>query len=139
MKAAVFLATLEHLHEMLQFIVEEAKQVGFDVPVLRKIEIAAEEAIVNVIQHSYQNQGGRIEISVRCDPKQEVEITISDEGGEFDPFACPAEYTPSGALEERKVGGLGLLFIQNFIDSAGYRRENGRNVLRLVKKYTETT
>ena len=34
---------------------------------------------------------------------------------------------------ERKTGGAGIFIVKNLMDSMTYRRQNGRNVVTLVK------
>ena len=49
MKSLNFFASLDQLHEMLSFIREEATAMDFDTQRLYQIELASEEALVNVI------------------------------------------------------------------------------------------
>ena len=57
METRTFSASLEQLHEMLYWIRDAAEKMGFGSSDLYKIELAAEEALVNVIHHSYRRQG----------------------------------------------------------------------------------
>ena len=34
-------------------------------------------------------------------------------------------------IMEREIGGLGVHFIRNLVEEVSYRRENGRNILRM--------
>lgn len=130
----VFGATVEHLHKMLLFILGLARQVGFKPAALGQIELASEEAIVNVIEHAYQDGGGEIKISVETEPKKRIVITLFDQGKPFDPLAEAEPGDLSASLEEREVGGLGIHFIRKCLDEVSYRREGAWNVLTLVKK-----
>jgi len=46
-------AKLENLESMLQFIRNGAEQQGFSGKEINKIQVAAEEALVNVISYAY--------------------------------------------------------------------------------------
>ena len=127
-----FFASIDHLHDMLSWIRVESEKIGFQPSQLYHIELASEEAIVNVIHYTYNDQGGEIEISIDATPHQ-LQITISDLGKPFNPIAKKAKQT-NASLDERKVGGLGLLLIQKCMDEVSYQRQNNRNVLTLIKK-----
>ncbi|MBF8263733.1 MAG: rsbW [Parachlamydiales bacterium] len=131
MKSRVFCAALDELHEMLQWIRSEAAQMGFGPSDLYRIELAAEEAIVNVIHHSYSKRGGEIGIGIQSQPHA-MQIEITDSGQPFNPL----EQKPKQAgatLEEREEGGLGIVFIEKCMDQISYERKNNRNVLTLTK------
>lgn len=130
----LFFASVEHLHEMLEFILGEAKQVGFKPAALGQIELASEEAIVNVIHHAYKDRGGEIEIAVLSEPQKKCVITLSDDGEPFDPLVQVDPVDISASLEDRDIGGLGIHFIRKCLDEVSYSREGNWNVLTLVKK-----
>lgn len=132
----IFFASIEQLPEMMQFIREEALKVGFDKSSLNKIEVASEEALVNIIQHSYESRGGEIEIVILSEPQKKISITLSDTGEAFDPNAQELPDT-SAPLDARAIGGLGLLFIRALIDQVSYQRKGEWNILTLEKHFRE--
>ncbi len=129
----IFVASVEHLHEMLLFIVGLARQIGFKPAALGQIELASEEAIVNVIEHAYQDRGGELKITVQTELKKRIVITLSDQGDAFDPLAKAEDVDLSASLEEKEIGGLGIHFIRKCLDEVSYRREGEWNILTLVK------
>ncbi len=62
-----------------------------------------------------------------------LSIEIRDDGSPFDPLKIPPPDLTS-ELAEREVGGLGIHFVRTVADEVGYRREEGWNILRLVKR-----
>ena len=65
---------------------------------------------------------------------QYVKFILSDEGKAFDPTQRGnADTTLS--VEERPIGGLGILLVQTLMDSINYERIDGKNVLTLKKSY----
>jgi anti-sigma regulatory factor (Ser/Thr protein kinase) len=126
MESRTFLATLEHLHEMLRWIKQKAEKAGLHEARLYQIELACEEVIVNIIHHSYQDRGGKIEIQLQVLPKKEISITLLDDGAPFNPL--------TQEVKPQEIGGLGLLFIRECTDEALYERADNRNKLTLVKK-----
>jgi serine/threonine-protein kinase RsbW len=133
MKSRVFFASLDQLHEMLHWIRSEAARLGFQSSDLYRIELASEEAIVNVIHHSYLDQGGEIGIDIDSTKSGAMQIEISDSGQAFNPLMQKQKKHAPATLEEREAGGLGIIFIQKCMDSVRYERKNNHNVLTLTK------
>lgn len=132
MTTKVFNATLDHLHEMLQWIRYKAVRTGFGRSDSNRIELAAEEAIVNIIRHAYLNRGGKISIGVETDSSA-MHIEITDSGPAFNPLDQKPKKSRA-SLEEKEEGGLGIVFILKCMDQVSYERKKQQNVLRLVKK-----
>lgn len=102
-----FPPNLELLHDMLSFIYEKAGEAGLDAAVLEKAELAAEEAIVNIIEH-----GRPSFIAISCTPMTlGVAIAIKDDGPPFDPTALSA-----------RKHGHGLWFLHTYADTVEYQR-----------------
>lgn len=127
----VFLAKIDLLRSMLQWIRACLRPEVSDARALRKVELASEEALVNIIRHAYQNRPEKIEIDVKIFPKSQVEITFKDRGPPFNPLQAPPPDL-SAPLEERQLGGLGIHFIRQNTDEMRYSREGDQNVLVLI-------
>lgn len=132
METKTFSASIEALHDMLQWIRTEAKKAGFHSSDLYQIELASEEAIVNVIHYSYGDRGGHVEISIDVLPQQ-FQVVLVDAGRPFNPLAKMPKNKETDLLD-RKIGGLGLLFIRKCLDEVSYQRKDKHNVLTLIKK-----
>jgi serine/threonine-protein kinase RsbW len=117
---------------MLQWIREQLVLAKFDASSLHKVEIASEEALVNIIRHGYQDVPGPIEISVEKGERS-IEITIRDHGPLFNPLERDISFDRTASIDEREIGGLGILFMREYMDEVRYRREENANVLTLVK------
>lgn len=100
---------------------------------LFQIELAAEEAIVNIITYAYVNEQGHIEIDCyRTEPKNGILITIKDYGIPYNPIASIKNKDKDNLLEET-LGGYGVFFILKVMDDVEYRREENSNILVLTK------
>lgn len=99
-----------------------------------QIELALEEVLMNVITHGRAGAGRvpRVRVSLQQQGAVAV-LEIDDDGMPFDPRQAPAPDLEAG-LEERRVGGLGVFLVQQFMDSVTYRREGGWNRLELRKR-----
>jgi anti-sigma regulatory factor (Ser/Thr protein kinase) len=95
-------------------------------------DLALEECITNVISYAW-NDGQEHWLTLRflSDPTSAC-VEIEDDGRAFNPLSKPPVDTTE-PLETRPIGGLGIHMVRQLMDSATYRRENGLNVLTLIK------
>ena len=118
---------------LAQFVDEVCEAAGIDMATAMKLNLAIEEAVVNVMNYAYpQGTVGDINIEVQVDNNQ-LEFIISDSGTPFDP-TTKAEVDTTLSAEERPIGGLGIHLVRNIMDSINYERVNGKNILALIKK-----
>ena len=97
-----------------------------------KLNLALEEAVVNVMNYAYpQGTVGDINIEAKGDDNL-LEFIISDTGTPFNPTAQAGVDTALSA-EERPIGGLGIHLVRQIMDSVSYERIDNRNVLTLRK------
>jgi anti-sigma regulatory factor (Ser/Thr protein kinase) len=61
---------------------------------------------------------------------ENIVIRVCDDGVAFDPSAAP-QVDVEQPLEERRVGGLGIHLVRQFVEQLEYRRLEGRNDLKL--------
>lgn len=134
---AHFSSSINELSRMLFWIRKHLTDAGIDASAAQKIEVASEEAIVNAIRHAYRDQEGRIDLFFTSNP-QGVEISIVDRGPPFDPLTGAPTVDLTNPLEERKEGGLGIFLMRRCVDDVRYRREEGANVLTLIKHFSRT-
>ena len=59
-------------------------------------------------------------------------IELHDDGPAFDPTAAPSSGARVGDADA--PGGWGLTLVRRTVDDLSYRREAGRNILRLTKR-----
>ncbi|MEW6535248.1 MAG: ATP-binding protein [Candidatus Auribacterota bacterium] len=105
----------------------------FSEKISREIMLAVDEAITNVIKHSY-NQCYEKEIIVSLHLKNDrLEIHIRDYGKKTDPSCIK-----SRDLNDIKPGGLGVFFIRKIMDHVEYDTspEEG-TLLKLIKYKTD--
>ncbi|MEI7437057.1 MAG: SpoIIE family protein phosphatase [bacterium] len=101
-------------------------------PLLISLNLVLEEWIVNVISYAYVDKSEHV-IEVRLWRDQDdVKIEVEDDGKPFDPTAQAAADTTL-ALEHRQIGGLGIHFIRKTMNYFAYRRDQGRNIITMVK------
>src|SRR5437868_13605422 len=109
MRTQIFIARFESLDAIREFVVDAAHEAGLDEKEVYKVQLAADEAASNIIEHAYEGvTDGQIEISTEV-AGDSLQITMRDRGKPFNPEEI-AEPDLNAGLEERAVGGLGLFF-----------------------------
>ena len=123
---------LEEVPQMMAFIEDICTEEGIDEMTILGINLALEEAVVNVVNYAYpEGTVGDIEIEVNADAKA-ITFILRDHGKPFDPTAAK-EVDITLSAEERQIGGLGIHLIRNYMDEVKYDYCDGQNVLTLVK------
>ena len=67
---------------------------------------------------------------------QRLSISISDDGVPFNPFTREDPDTTL-ALEDRDIGGLGILLVKNVMDETIYQRRHNINIVTLIKNFAQ--
>ncbi len=124
-------AKLDHLHALIGMVSNCAKEQGLGEKRINEIEVAAEEALVNIFHYAYQGQGGDVEISCKVERGRTFIIEIIDAGMPFDPLAV-SEPDTTLDVAERQVGGIGVFLIKKLMDEVTYRRDGNKNILALA-------
>ncbi len=112
--------------------VQEAAKARIKTPERRlDVELAVEEALVNVIGYAYEGRRAG-DVRLRCGVRDENRLVVEliDTGAPFDVVAAPPPDL-TAPIEERRPGGLGIHLIRKLTDGAAYRREGDNNVLEL--------
>ncbi len=94
------------------------------------LELVFNEAFMNIHDHAYRSRPmGPVSIEISVSSER-VEFCFQDEGEGFDPDQV--KLPDPDDLSER---GRGVWLMRQFMDEFVYRRDqNGKNVLRLVKR-----
>lgn len=128
-----FPASLDHLYHMIDYVKKESFANGFTETQFRAMEIAIEEALVNVIHHGYKNQPvGQIFIQCVSDPFQ-FNIIIEDNGLAHNPLSSKRTIDKHEPMDTREPGGYGVHFMTEIMDKVLYERKGEKNRLTLIK------
>lgn len=121
---------LEEVGETVGDLRRWARAEGLPDAVARKLSIAADELLNNIVSYGIEAPGAhdiRMEVEVRADT---VRLELSDDGMPFDPLSLETPDTEE-ASERRKIGGLGIHLVRRVMDEVTYQRIDGRNQLIL--------
>jgi sigma-B regulation protein RsbU (phosphoserine phosphatase) len=135
-KSIVLNADLQEVPRLNAFVEEACKSAGFDESVTLQINMAVEEAVVNVMKYAYQPEQ-RGDITIEAASYDEcLRFSIIDSGKPFDPTVQSEVDTTLPAMG-KKVGGLGIHLIRQTMDSINYERMDNLNVLTLRKNFNQ--
>ena len=124
-----FPATMDEIGRLQPYIERVAQQAGMDGSETKRLRLAAEEAVANVINH-----GQATTITLQTTTSDgELSLTIDDDGQPFDPTKG-SDIDLSIPADQRPPGGMGIMLLHKMTDGLSYRRTDGHNVLTLVKK-----
>ncbi len=123
-------ARIDSLHPLLEFVKSCAVQQGLEQERLQEIDLVMEEILVNIFNYAYPDLPGEVEVACRLADDGRLLVEVADEGVPYDILSQEDPDLEAG-IEERKIGGLGIFFVKQFIRDIRYRREGGRNILTL--------
>ena len=125
-----FPGTLDSLAAIRDFVAEVATAAGLDRKATYRLCLAVDEVATNVVLHGYDEAGrtGPLDVAVEVDA-QAITVRLEDDAAPFDPggHATPSKEDLAKPLEERPIGGLGLMLAAEGVDELRYERVRGRN------------
>ena len=113
------------------YVKDLSSRLGFSTKPAHDLRLAVEEIVVNVMNYAYPDREGEVRLDVRSDG-QVVHVTVKDDGIPFDPTEVELADTTL-SVEERPIGGLGILLARGLVDSIHYERIEDQNVFTLSK------
>lgn len=125
---------LQNLARIAEFVTQAAEHFGLGPQAAFEVQMATDEACTNVVEHAYgPDKTGDIHVRCMVDGDDFV-VVIRDHGRAFDPDKVPRPDLTC-ALEDRKVGGLGLFFMRKLMDRVVFHFDpQAGNELRLYKR-----
>ena len=127
---------ISEVPQLNDFIEAVAERLGIEPSSALQLQLAVEEAVVNVMDYAYPPDSvGEVSVATTSDG-QCLKIVITDSGIPFDPTE-QEKADISLSVEERQIGGLGILLVNEIMDTVSYERKDGKNVLTLTKQLND--
>ena len=96
------------------------------------IRLVAEELVMNIVDYAYPDGSNDfLDVEIERDEKH-ITMRFCDGGVPFNPLEQPSPDI-SLPMEQRRIGGLGLLIVIKKMDSVTYDYTDGKNVLTCNK------
>jgi serine/threonine-protein kinase RsbW len=124
-------STIDAVARCVEFAAAQARDAGISLARVHEVELVVEEVVANICRYSYGDQLGDVELCCQRLDGPKLALEFIDYGRPFDILALPPPDL-SVDLDQRYVGGLGVPMLRALVDEATYRREDSRNILRVV-------
>jgi sigma-B regulation protein RsbU (phosphoserine phosphatase) len=121
----------EEIPRVSQELERIMSRAGFSGKQILDMQLAVEEAFINIVRHGYHGAYGAILITIDF-VEGRLTVTMEDDAPPFDPMRFQ-EPDFSADLEQRPVGGLGIHLMRSLSDEMRYEYKNGKNRLMLIK------
>lgn len=96
------------------------------------IRLVTEELVMNIVDYAYPDgDNDFLDVEIERDEKH-ITLRFCDGGVPFNPLEQPSPDI-SLPMEQRRIGGLGLLIVIKKMDSVTYEYTDGKNVLTCNK------
>jgi serine/threonine-protein kinase RsbW len=130
-----FSITILSQTQLLKMVVELTRHIttlfNFSSAEAQKISLAIDEAVTNVIKHSYRNATDQqITIEYFLAPGG-IKIRIFYRG--LPPDISDEEINVSKMIKKKRKGGLGVKLMKTIMDSVTYRTADGENCCEMIK------
>ena len=129
------IAELERLKEVVEAFGSEH---DLETKVIYQINLALDELLTNIISYGFEDEQ-RHDIVISLQRTGDVfQFRLEDDGVPFDPTQLEAPDVNLPA-EDRRIGGLGVFFAKQVMDSVVYERRGDYNVVTLTKAVAAST
>ena len=121
------------MDEIREFVAQVAREGGFTEKEIYSLQLAADEAASNIIEHAYEGISNA-DLDVTCDAHGDtLIITMRDTGRPFDPSKVKQPNLKAG-LSDRQIGGLGVYLMRKLMDEVRYESDSKTgNLLTMTK------
>jgi anti-sigma regulatory factor (Ser/Thr protein kinase) len=129
-----FPARFEFLDEIREFVAQVAREGGFNEKEIYSLQLAADEAASNIIEHAYEGASDA-DLVIDCSMYDNTFIiTMHDTGIPFDPSSVKQPNLKAD-LSERQIGGLGMYLMRKLKDEVRYESNSKTgNLLTMIKR-----
>ncbi len=129
-----FPANFNFLDDIREFVAQTAREGGFNEKEIYSLQLAADEAATNIIEHAYAGISDA-DFDVTCDMRGDtLTITMRDTGKPFNPSNV-RQPNLKADLSERQIGGLGVYLMRKLMDEVHYiSNSKTGNLLTMTKR-----
>lgn len=125
-------ARLSSLPSMATFIFETGERAGVSMDLCRKLILLVEELFTNTVEHGHRKESDEpVRVGLETEPDW-IALTYEDTAPPHNPFVQVQHPDDTTDVDDRPVGGLGVLLVTTIARDVAYRRADGKNQIRLV-------
>ena len=121
--------------DIINAILHHKELASVDEALYRKLYVVVDELVTNIVNYAYPNgENDYLDVEIMHD-KELLTIRFRDGGVPFNPLEkAPPDITLP--MDQRPIGGLGILLVVQKVDAIAYEYINGENVLTISFKIT---
>jgi anti-sigma regulatory factor (Ser/Thr protein kinase) len=128
--AISFANDMQELTHLLQVVNVFLEPRALSSKLVYAVNLILEEILMNIIKYGYDDEDSHeIEVQIGVE-KEEVALTVIDDGKEFNPLTIPGLARSKSAMD-RLEEGLGLQFVRHMRNAMEYRRQEDKNILTI--------
>ena len=119
--------------EIINAMLHHKELASVDEALYRKLYVVVDELVTNIVNYAYPNgENDYLDVEIMHD-KELLTIRFRDGGVPFNPLEkAPSDITLP--MDQRPIGGLGILLVVQKVDAIAYEYINGENVLTISFK-----
>jgi len=122
---------ISEVPQLGEWIEQKGEELDLPVSSVFQLNLALEEAVVNVMNYAYPGQEGMpVRLTIEGDNNSLV-FTLEDDGVAFDPTAA-SEPDLTLDIDDRPIGGLGIFLVKQMMKDVVYERRGDTNVLTMT-------
>lgn len=126
-------AELDSLFAFLEPICEGE---GRTPKMMAQMMLVCEDVFVNICHYGFPDGQPRLPVDIEAAVDERtgcLHLVFSDQGIAYDPLSHNAKKVDPA--DEQRKGGLGILLMRKYMDDLRYTRVDGRNILRMTKRF----
>ncbi|WP_294419781.1 SpoIIE family protein phosphatase [uncultured Senegalimassilia sp.] len=126
-------AELDSLFAFLEPICEGE---GRTPKMMAQMMLVCEEVFINICHYGFPDGQPRLPVDIEAAVDERagcLHLVFSDQGIAYDPLSHNAKKVDP--TDEQRKGGLGILLMRKYMDNLRYTRADGRNILRMTKRF----
>ena len=119
--------------DIINAILHHKELASVDEALYRKLYVVVDELVTNIVNYAYPNgENDYLDVEIMHD-KELLTIRFRDGGVPFNPLEkAPSDITLP--MDQRPIGGLGILLVVQKVDTIAYEYIDSENVLTISFK-----
>ena len=120
------------LREATAWLMAAIADAGIPQDIADELDFCASELLANIAGYAYDDDERHVVVLRLASEADRIALTIEDDGRAFDPISGDT-YVEPDTLDAAGHRGYGVHLVRRFADEMQYRRDDGRNMVTVVK------
>jgi len=127
-----FKRDIQALGEIFDFVERYSTENAIDASALFALKFIVEELFTNMVKYNISDTQSDIDILLRKNDGK-ITLQLTDYGVDSFDITRVADADVTQALEERKIGGLGIHLVRKMVDSMNYEYRDRQSRITITK------